>query len=127
MLTFQDHFRQAGRWQRRQFLRAGALGLGGLTLADRFAVQAAAGALSPLKDKSVIFLFMHGGPSQFETFDPKMEASSSIRSTTGEIKTTLPGMTLNLCWVRIRCGRIWDRFIPVLPAPRGLARLCRRM
>jgi uncharacterized protein (DUF1501 family) len=93
MLTFQDHFRQAGRWHRRQFLRAGALALGGMTLEDQFAVRAAAGADSPLKDRSVIFLFMHGGPSQFETFDPKMDAPSHIRSTTGEIKTTLPGIT----------------------------------
>jgi hypothetical protein len=43
-----------------------------------------------LKDKSVIFLFMHGGPSQFETFDPKMDAPSEIRSVTGEIKTKIP-------------------------------------
>jgi uncharacterized protein (DUF1501 family) len=93
MLTFQDHFRQAGRWHRRQFLRAGALALGGMTLEDQFAVRAAAGADSPLKDRSVIFRFMHGGPSQFETFDPKMDAPSHIRSTTGEIKTTLPGIT----------------------------------
>lgn len=93
MLTFQDHFRQAGRWHRRQFLRAGALALGGMTMEDQFAVRAAAGADSPLKDRSVIFLFMHGGPSQFETFDPKMDAPSHIRSTTGEIKTTLPGIT----------------------------------
>jgi uncharacterized protein (DUF1501 family) len=93
MLTFQDHFRQAGRWHRRQFLRAGALALGGMTLEDQFSVRAAAGADSPLKDRSVIFLFMHGGPSQFETFDPKMDAPSHIRSTTGEIKTTLPGIT----------------------------------
>ena len=86
MLTFQDHFRQAGRWHRRQFLRAGALALGGMTMEDQFAVRAAAaGADSPLKDRSVIFLFMHGGPSQFETFDPKMDAPSHIRSTTGEI------------------------------------------
>ena len=93
MLTFQDHFRQAGRWHRRHFLRAGALALGGMTLEDQFSVRAAAGADSPLKDRSVIFLFMHGGPSQFETFDPKMDAPSHIRSTTGEIKTTLPGIT----------------------------------
>jgi hypothetical protein len=94
MLTFQDHFRQAGRWQRRQFLRAGALALGGLTLGDNFAVRAAAaGGKSPLKDRSVIFLFMHGGPSQFETFDPKMDMPSNIRSATGEIQTTLPGVT----------------------------------
>jgi hypothetical protein len=64
-------------------------------LADWFAVRAAASARKlPLKDRSVIFLFMHGGPSQFETFDPKMDAPSTVRSATGEIKTTLPGITL---------------------------------
>jgi hypothetical protein len=41
----------------------------------------------------VIFLFQHGGPSQFETFDPKMTAPEGIRSVTGEIATTLPGIT----------------------------------
>ena len=102
MLTFQDHFRQAGRWHRRQFLRAGVLALGGMTLEDQFAIRAAAtGADSPLKDRSVIFLFMHGGPSQFETFDPKMDAPSHIRSTTGEIKTTLPGITFGSTFPRL--------------------------
>jgi Protein of unknown function (DUF1501) len=102
MLTFQDRFGQAGCWQRRRFLRAGVLGLGGLTLADQFAVKAAAGAgKSPLKDRSVIFLFMHGGPSQFETFDPKMDAPSNIRSATGEIKTTLPGVTFGSTFTRL--------------------------
>lgn len=95
MLTFQDSFRQAGRWRRRQFLRVGGLALGGLTLRDWLALRATAAEAkaSPLKDRSVIFLFMHGGPSQFETFDPKMDAPSTIRSATGEIKTTLPGVT----------------------------------
>src|SRR5436189_4604110 len=94
MLTFQDHVRTAGRWQRRQFLRAGGLALGGLTLSDWFAVRAAAAKQKlPLKDKSVIFLFMHGGPSQFETFDPKMDAPAGIGSATGEVKTTIPGIT----------------------------------
>jgi hypothetical protein len=41
----------------------------------------------------VIFLFQHGGPSQFETFDPKMTAPVEIRSTTGQISTSLPGIT----------------------------------
>ncbi len=36
---------------------------------------------------------MHGGPSQFETFDPKMGAPREIRSATGEIPTTIPGIT----------------------------------
>ncbi len=54
MLAFEDHFHQAGRWHRRQFLRAGALALGGLTLSDWFAVRAAAaGRKLPLKDRSV--------------------------------------------------------------------------
>jgi Protein of unknown function (DUF1501) len=103
MLTFQDHFRQAGRWHRRQFLRAGGLALGGLTLGDLFATRAvAAGAKKlPLKDRSVIFLFMHGGPSQFETFDPKMDGSSSTRSVTGEIKTTLPGVTFGSTFTQL--------------------------
>lgn len=103
MLTFQDHFRQAGRWHRRQFLRAGGLALGGLTLGDLFAARAAAASVKklPLKDRSVIFLFMHGGPSQFETFDPKMDASSSIRSATGEIRTTIPGVTFGSTFTRL--------------------------
>ena len=103
MLTFQDHFRQGGRWQRRQFLRAGALALGGLSLGDQFAVKAAAEGQgsSPLKDRSVIFLFMHGGPSQFETFDPKMDMPSNIRSVTGEIPTTLPGITFGSTFQRL--------------------------
>lgn len=103
MLTFQDHFLQAGRWQRRQFLRAGALALGGLTLGDQLAVKAAGEGKGkgPLKDRSVIFLFMHGGPSQFETFDPRMDRPSHIRSATGEISTTLPGITFGSTFKRL--------------------------
>ena len=77
---------------RRDFLRIGGLGLGGITLADYFALKAHANG-KLLKDKSVVFLFMHGGPSQFETFDPKMDMPSDIRSATGEIKTRIPGIT----------------------------------
>lgn len=103
MLTFQDHFsRSGGLLGRRQFLRAGGLALGGLTLSDWFAVRAAAEKRKlPLKDRSVIFLFMHGGPSQFETFDPKMDAPSNNRSATGEIKTTLPGITFGSTFHRL--------------------------
>jgi hypothetical protein len=79
---------------RRDFLRVGGLGIGGLTLADMLAWKAtAAEAGLPVKDKAVVFLFMHGGPPQAETFDPKMDAPSGVRSTIGEIKTKIPGVT----------------------------------
>lgn len=79
---------------RREFLRVGALGGTGLGLSQLLQLQAR-GNFEPslLKDRSVIFLFMHGGPSQYETFDPKMEAPTSIRSMTGEIPTSIPGVT----------------------------------
>jgi uncharacterized protein (DUF1501 family) len=92
MFTFSD----SGPGQsRRDFLKVGALGLGGLSLPWLLESRArAAAAGRPVTtDKSVIFLFLHGGPSQIETFDPKMTAPAEIRSATGEIKTRLPGVT----------------------------------
>jgi Protein of unknown function (DUF1501) len=81
-------------YSRREFLRIGALGLGGLALPQLLAARAlAAGNKSITTGKSVIFLFQFGGPSQFETFDPKMGAPDGIRSVTGEIATALPGVT----------------------------------
>jgi uncharacterized protein (DUF1501 family) len=82
---------------RRDFLRVGGLALGGLSL-PWLIPQARAGAKlseagKPVTDKAVVFLFLHGGPSQFETFDPKMTAPAEIRSATGEIKTAIPGVT----------------------------------
>ncbi len=94
MLSFCNSSGGAGQSSRRAFLRIGGAGLGALTLPQFLALQASASnAKSPLRDKSVVFLFMHGGPSQFETFDPKMNASASIRSATGEIATSIPGVT----------------------------------
>ncbi|MCA8988671.1 MAG: DUF1501 domain-containing protein, partial [Planctomycetaceae bacterium] len=83
---------------RRNFMRVGGLGLGagiaGLTTSDLLKRQAAAGELGPTPDKAVIWLWLSGGPTQVETFDPKMTAPSEYRSVTGEVKTVLPGVTL---------------------------------
>ena len=78
---------------RRSLLRVGSLGFGGsvFSLPQFLAAKEAAPAL--VKDKAVVFLFMHGGPGQAETFDPKMDQPSEIRSATGEIPTSLPGVT----------------------------------
>src|SRR5262245_24281552 len=80
------------RLSRRELLRIGALGLGGLTLSNLFAAKARAQTKGLTTGKSVIFLFQQGGPSQFETFDPKMEAPVEIRTVTGSTQTTLPGV-----------------------------------
>ena len=80
---------------RRDFLQVGALGLGGLTLSDALRSRAQAveaGRVS--KEKSVIWLWLGGGPTHVETFDPKMTAPAEYRSVTGEVKTNLPGVTL---------------------------------
>src|SRR5581483_2630280 len=72
---------------------------GGLSLP---ALLARAGEAKRLvADKSVIFLFLHGGPSQTETFDPKMSAPAGIRSATGEVATTLPGITFGATFPKL--------------------------
>ncbi len=102
MLSFQDSIRAGAGMRRREFLRVGGLGLGGLTLTDLFAARAAAKASKlPVTDKSVIFLFMHGGPSQIETFDPKMDAPDGIRSATGEVKTSIPGISFGATFPKL--------------------------
>lgn len=88
MLSFVD---ADARGRRREFLRIGALGLGGLALPGLLRTAAADPGL--VRDKAVIFVFLHGGPSQIETFDPKMTAPAGIRSVTGEVATSLPGIT----------------------------------
>jgi hypothetical protein len=80
---------------RRDFLKIGSLGLlGGLALPDLLGARAAAAPVNRfVKDKAVVLLFLQGGPSHIELFDPKMTAPAEVRSITGEVKTCLPGVT----------------------------------
>ncbi len=100
MLTIHDSDR---RLDRRAFLRVGSLALGGLSLPDLLTARARAAETrrTVVKDRSVIFLFLHGGPSQTETFDPKMTAPVEFRSTTGEVATRLPGVTFGGTFPRL--------------------------
>jgi hypothetical protein len=78
---------------RRDFLKVGALGLGGLMLPDLLRARAAAAAEGkPTRKTSVVWLWLGGGPTQIETFDPKMDAPAEFRSTVGAVKTSLPGV-----------------------------------
>ena len=77
---------------RRQFLTVG--GLGGLSLASLLAARGATEATQQaVSGKSVIYLFQQGGPSQFETFDPKTDVPDAVRTVTDTIQTRLPGIT----------------------------------
>ena len=99
MLSLWDHDARLGR---REFLRVGGLGLGGLQLTSLLQGRAqAAEATHAVKDMSVIFLFLHGGPSQTETFDPKMTAPVGIQSATGELQTSIPGVTFGGTFPRL--------------------------
>lgn len=64
-----------------------------MTLAGRLAAAQSSSVNPAVSDRAVILLFLHGGPSQIETFDPKMSAPAEIRSVTGELQTALPGVT----------------------------------
>jgi hypothetical protein len=87
---------------RRDFLRVGGLGLGSLSLANLLQGKAKAAEQGiRTSDKSVIWLWLGGGPTQLETFDPKMTAPAEYRSVTGEVKTVLPGVTLGGNFERI--------------------------
>jgi hypothetical protein len=97
----QDHNCQG--YSRRDFLRIGGLGLlGGLTLPDLLRLRAVAGPAGSLaRDRSVVFLFLQGGPAHIEFFDPKMSAPEDVRSSTGEVQTVLPGITFGGTFTRM--------------------------
>jgi hypothetical protein len=95
-----------GPHDRREFLRVGSLAPflaagGGLSLSHLLRARAAAAQTSPVKDCSVVLLFLHGGPSQTETFDPKMSAPAGVRSVTGEVATSIPGVTFGATFERL--------------------------
>ncbi|MFT5121647.1 MAG: hypothetical protein ACI9TH_001977 [Kiritimatiellia bacterium] len=77
-------------YSRRDFIRAGSLGLAGMSLPNLLKAKESG---LPTTGKSVVVLFLQGGPPHIETFDPKMTAPAEIRSITGEVKTSLPGVT----------------------------------
>ena len=84
---------------RRRFLTIGGLGLGGLSLPTLYA--SGGSDSEAVTGKSVIFLFQQGGPSQFETFDPKMEIPLGNRTIGGCIPTSIPGVTFGSSMERL--------------------------
>ncbi len=91
---------------RRCFLSAGALGLGGLTLAGLLRAEAAAGITGSAK--SIILIHLDGGPPHLDTIDLKPDAPVEIRGEFRPIAGKIPG--LRLCELMPKTAGIADRF-----------------
>ncbi|MFO0812850.1 MAG: DUF1501 domain-containing protein [Gemmatales bacterium] len=79
-------------FSRRDFLHAGALSLLGLTLPQFNRLQAASAA--PDNDVNCIMLFLVGGPSQIDTWDPKPNAPAEIRGPFKPRRTNVEGISI---------------------------------
>jgi uncharacterized protein (DUF1501 family) len=94
---------------RRSFLKIGSLGLAGLTLPDLLRLRAAeAAAGKEVADTAVIQLWCGGGPTQFETYDPKPNAPAEYRGPLKPIHTKVPG--IDICEVFPKQARLADKF-----------------
>ena len=92
---------------RRDFLQVGALGLGGLTLADLLSLQARGAARPKSAVKSIIMVYLHGGPSHIDMFDMKPDAPAEVRGEFKPISTSLPG--LNICELLPELAKVADK------------------
>jgi hypothetical protein len=90
---------------RRQFLRAGGLGLFGLGLADLLRLEAHTDA--PRRPKSIIYIILGGGPSHLDTWDLKPEAPAEYRGEFKPIDTNLAGV--QLCELFTKQATIMDK------------------
>ena len=81
---------------RRNLVKAGFAGIGGLTLPGLLKAREQTAQTGPgaSRSKSVILIWMAGGPSQLDTFDPKPERPYEIRGPFGVIKSKLPGVSI---------------------------------
>ncbi|MGP0062728.1 MAG: DUF1501 domain-containing protein [Isosphaeraceae bacterium] len=81
--------------RRREFLRAGLTGLASLTLPELIASRARAGYGSPEERTALLVVWLQGGASHLETYDPKPDAPSEIRGPFGSIATRAEGVRIS--------------------------------
>lgn len=98
-----------GPVSRRSFLQAGALGLGGLGLADVLRMRAQAGEHTSLKDDtSVIFIWLPGGPPHLDMYDMKPNAPAEYRGAFHPIPSNVPG--IDVCELFPRHAKCADKY-----------------
>ncbi len=93
---------------RRDFLKVGALGATGLTLPALLQARAQAAAQNrPTRNTSIVWLWLGGGPTHVETFDPKMTAPAEFRSTVGAVQTSVTGVQIGGVFPKV--ARVADK------------------
>jgi uncharacterized protein (DUF1501 family) len=80
---------------RRWFLQAGLAGLAGLSMPDLLRCRAHGAAGGRADRKAVILIWLSGGPSQLDTWDPKPAAPSEVRGPLGSTATNVPGVRIS--------------------------------
>ncbi len=107
MLTFFGNQREfCDGVSRREFLKIGGLAIGGLTLADLFRLESQAAA--PTSGKSLINIFLHGGPTHMDTFDLKPNAPKEYRGEFTPIATKAAGV--DICELMPELASVGDKF-----------------
>jgi uncharacterized protein (DUF1501 family) len=97
------------RLSRRSFLRVGALGLGGLTLPSLLRAEAVSGIRS--SHKSVILIYLVGGPPHQDLFDLKPGAPKEVAGPWKPIATNVTGV--QICEALPRLARIMDKLVVI--------------
>jgi hypothetical protein len=90
---------------RRNFLRIGALGLGGMALPELLKAEAQSNL--GRSRKAIIMIYLPGGPPHQDTFDIKVDAPQEIRGEFRPIKTSVPG--IQICEHLPRIAKITDK------------------
>ncbi len=94
--------------QRREFLRCGLAGLASLSLPGLLQLRARAAGPASRERTALIVIWLHGGASHFETYDPKPLAPDDIRGPYRPISTSVPGT--QFCELLPRHAKLAHRF-----------------
>src|SRR5262245_33831282 len=103
-----DTHRYCDGLSRRSFLTAGFLGIAGLSLPDWLRHQAKARESGTLAgDTAVILIWLDGGPTHLDTYDPKPSAPAEYRGPMSFAQTNVPG--IEICSLMPRQAKVMDK------------------
>lgn len=115
----QNQARCPGPVSRRNFLQAGSLALGGLGLADLLKLKADAKPSQAESDKSIIFVWLPGGPPHMETYDMKPDAPADYRGDFRPIHSNVAG--IDVCELLPLHAKIADKYNLIRSVAHGFA------